>query len=275
MKLIVAGATGFVGTELIRQALSHPGVMSILALARRVTPVPQNTAPGADLSKLKSVVCDNFEDYPESVKKELSGADACVWYEFGFLSLSTPPPPPLFSLQMLPNELGAHRCHPSHLKTMPWEEVRKICYDYTVKGLETIAQLPQDSSAGKPLRFIYTSGAKGERDPSKKPWVLGDYCLMRGEAESFVLNYAKESRGAVEAAVAKPRLIDAPGKMSMAMNALSTIGRSIIGLPKVDVHEVAATLIDQAINGIEKDTLLNDDLIRIGQKALVEQQKSQ
>ncbi|KAJ8099000.1 putative nucleoside-diphosphate-sugar epimerase protein [Lipomyces tetrasporus] len=125
------------------------------------------------------------------------------------------------------------------------------------------------------VRFIYTSGANGERDPSKKPWVLGDYCLMRGEAQSFVLNYAKDSRGAVEAAVAKPGLIDAPGKMSMAMNALSTIGRSIIGLPKVDVHEVAATLIDQAINGIEKDTLLNDDLIRIGQKALAEQQKSQ
>ncbi|KAK9259809.1 hypothetical protein V1519DRAFT_432132 [Lipomyces tetrasporus] len=139
---------------------------------------------------------------------------------------------------------------------MPWEEVRKICYDYTVKGLETIAQLPQDSSAGKPCA-------------SSTP------AAPTGEAQSFVLNYAKDSRGAVEAAVAKPGLIDAPGKMSMAMNALSTIGRSIIGLPKVDVHEVAATLIDQAINGIEKDTLLNDDLIRIGQKALAEQQKSQ
>ncbi|KAK9365087.1 hypothetical protein V1509DRAFT_643052 [Lipomyces kononenkoae] len=247
MKLIVAGATGFVGTELIRQALSHPGVTSVLALARRPTRVPQKTAPGADPSKLKSVVCDNFEDYPESVKKELSGADACVW---------------LIAVT------------PSKVLTMPWEQVRTICYDYTVNGLETIAQLPR-SSADRPLRFIYTSGAKTERDPSKKPWVVGGYSLMRGEAESFVLNYAKESKGAVEAAVARPGLIDAPGKMSMPMNVLATIGRSIIGLPKVDVSEVAATLIDQAINGIEKDTLLNDDLIRIGQKALTEQQKRQ
>ena len=67
---------------------------------------------------------------------------------------------------------------PSQLKTTPWEEVRKVCVDYTMTGLETIAQLPRDS-AGKPFRFIYTSGAKSERDPSKKPWVLGDYCLMR------------------------------------------------------------------------------------------------
>jgi hypothetical protein len=67
---------------------------------------------------------------------------------------------------------------PSQLKKMPWEETRKICFDYTMKGLETISQLPRDS-AGKPFRFLYTSGANSERDPSKKPWVLGDYSLMR------------------------------------------------------------------------------------------------
>jgi hypothetical protein len=58
--------------------------------------------------------------------------------------------------------------------------------------------------------------------------------------------------------------------MNMAMKAVSTVGRSIIGLPLVGVSEIAATLLEQAINGIEKDTLLNDDLIRIGQKALAD-----
>lgn len=67
---------------------------------------------------------------------------------------------------------------PSQLKTMPWEETRKICYDYTIAGLETIAQLPRNA-AGTPLRFLYTSGAKTVRDPSQKPWILGDYSLMR------------------------------------------------------------------------------------------------
>ncbi|KAJ9396055.1 hypothetical protein DTO282F9_7030 [Paecilomyces variotii] len=248
MKLIVAGATGFVGTEVVRQALSNPGITSVIALARRTTPVPQNTDPGADISKLKFVVTDNFEEYSEDARKDLSGADACIW----LLAVT-----------------------PSKSKTMLWEEVRKICYDYTVKGLETIAQLPRDTSAGKPLRFIYTSGAMSERDQSsKKPWLLGDYRLMRGETESFVLNYAKESKGAVEAAVAKPGLINAPGKMNMAVNVLSTIGRSIIGLPMVDVSEVAATLIDQSVNGLEKETLLNEDLVRIGQKALARQQET-
>ncbi|KAJ9194607.1 hypothetical protein DTO166G4_4313 [Paecilomyces variotii] len=247
MKLIVAGATGFVGTEVVRQALSNPGITSVIALARRTTPVPQNTDPGADISKLKCVVTDNFEEYSEDARKDLSDADACIW----LLAVT-----------------------PSKSKTMPWEEVRKICYDYTVKGLETIAQLPRDISAGKPLRFIYTSGAMSERDQSNKPWLLGDYCLMRGATESFVLNYAKESKCAVEAAVAKPGLINAPGKMNMAVNVLSKIGRSMIGLPMVDVSEVAATLIDQSVNGLEKETLLNEDLVRIGQKALARQHET-
>lgn len=67
---------------------------------------------------------------------------------------------------------------PSKVKNMPWEDVRKICIDYTLKGMDTIAQLPRDSAI-KPLRFIYTSGAKAERDQSQKPWILGDYSLMR------------------------------------------------------------------------------------------------
>lgn len=79
MKLIVAGSTGFVGTEVIRQALSNPAVTSIAALARRKTEIPNNVAPNADASKLTSVICDDFENYSESVEKELSGADACIW----------------------------------------------------------------------------------------------------------------------------------------------------------------------------------------------------
>jgi hypothetical protein len=80
MKLIVAGSTGFVATEVIRQAVSHPSITSILALGRRTTAVPQNMGSGADTTKLKSVVCEDFGNYPESVKKELTGADACIWY---------------------------------------------------------------------------------------------------------------------------------------------------------------------------------------------------
>lgn len=91
---------------------------------------------------------------------------------------------------------------------------------------------------------------------------------MQGEAETRVLDFAKNSNGAVEACVAKPGLINAPGRTGLVMGALRSIGSAIISLPVLDVSEVAATLLEQAINGIEKETLLNDDLVRIGQKVL-------
>ena len=96
---------------------------------------------------------------------------------------------------------------------------------------------------------------------------------LQGETESRVLDYAKGSNGSVEACVAKPGLIDAPGRTGPVMKAVQTIGRSFIGLPKIDVSEIAAALLDQAVNGFENDTLLNEDLIRIGQKTSMEWQK--
>jgi hypothetical protein len=76
MKLIVAGSTGFVATEILRQAIRNPAITSIVALARRETVLDGS----ADTSKLKSVICDDFGNYSEEVKKEIAGADACIWY---------------------------------------------------------------------------------------------------------------------------------------------------------------------------------------------------
>jgi hypothetical protein len=56
----------------------------------------------------------------------------------------------------------------------------------------------------------------------------------------------------------KPGLIDAPGAEK----------REIPGLPHIDLPDIAAALLDQVIREFEKDTLSNDDLVRIGQRAL-------
>lgn len=67
---------------------------------------------------------------------------------------------------------------PSKLNTMSWEEACKISRDYAIAGIETITALPREGRS-KPLRFIYMSGSNAERDQTKKPWILGDFCLMR------------------------------------------------------------------------------------------------
>lgn len=77
MKIVIAGSSGFVGTELVRQALAIPVITSVVGLSRRETILPPLTA-GAD--KLKSIVCDNFDSYSDDLLKELYDVDACIWY---------------------------------------------------------------------------------------------------------------------------------------------------------------------------------------------------
>lgn len=76
MKIIIAGATGLVGSELVKQSLYIPEITSVIALARK----PVRLDGQANSSKVKSVVVKDYGEYPDEVKAEFTGADACIWY---------------------------------------------------------------------------------------------------------------------------------------------------------------------------------------------------
>lgn len=75
MKLILTGSTGFIGREVLTQALSHPSITSIVALTRH--PIP---APFASNPKVKNVLVDDFLTYTPSVLEQLEGSGGCIWY---------------------------------------------------------------------------------------------------------------------------------------------------------------------------------------------------
>jgi len=75
----------------------------------------------------------------------------------------------------------------------------------------------------------------------------------------LILKYGAESKGTVQSCVAKPGLIDHPSRER----------KEIPGVPHIELVDIAAALLNQISNGFEKDTLSNNDMIRIGQKVLV------
>ncbi|KAH8718804.1 hypothetical protein HC256_003433 [Beauveria bassiana] len=233
MKLIVVGATGLIGTEVIRQALLHKSVTSVIVLGRRPTPPPESVPAGPELEKFQSVTLEDFTNYTEHVKSQLSGADACIWH------------------------------------TMDFEAVKTVCVDYVMKGFDTLKQLPRPKS-GKPLRFVYASGAKAERDQTKKPWILGDYTLMRGRVETQLLDATAESGGVMETCLLRIGLVKSPERMGYITGMLAHAAAGIIGLPLIDIREIGGAAVSAAVHGFDKDTLDNDELIAMGRKELRE-----
>lgn len=75
MKLIVAGATGLVATEVINQCLQMPEITSIIALSRKPLEIKHINS-----SKLKTVIIKDYGIYPDEVTAQLASADACIWY---------------------------------------------------------------------------------------------------------------------------------------------------------------------------------------------------
>jgi N-acetyl-gamma-glutamylphosphate reductase len=72
MKIILAGSSGFIGAEVLRQCLLHPSITSLVALSRRDLPVSD--------PKLKTMIVKDWTQYEPEALKECEGAEACIWY---------------------------------------------------------------------------------------------------------------------------------------------------------------------------------------------------
>ena len=119
-------------------------------------------------------------------------------------------------------------------------------------GLRTM----HGAGLSQPFRFIYMSGIAAERDQSKTPSFKPKYSLMRGETESQVLAFAKEK--GFEAGAAKPGLITDGG---LAKRAFASTLYYTMSVPSVRVEQCAAAMLEQVVCGIEKEPLMNDDLV--------------
>ncbi|OOG00093.1 hypothetical protein ASPCADRAFT_203986 [Aspergillus carbonarius ITEM 5010] len=233
MKLIITGATGLLGTELIRQSLQNNKITQVIALARKPIQIDH-----VNSSKLKSVVIRDYGEYPDDVKAEFVGADACIW---------TVAITPFRQIQF------------------DFAEIKRVCQACTAEGFNAI----YEAGPARPFRFLYVSGSGTPRDPTRRPMVWGDYQVMRGETELMVLNFPSKHKD-VEVCIAKPGAITNSNSWFRVVigSMFSVLNLFTRAIPNVHLSEVAAALLNQAVQGFEQETLHNSDLVRIGQADL-------
>ncbi|KAF5548559.1 hypothetical protein FPHYL_9890 [Fusarium phyllophilum] len=221
------GATGYIGTGILRQALARSDVTSVVAVTRR--PLEQTA------TKLQNVIVPDYGTYSPAAKEAFAGAGACIW------------------------TVGVT---PSHAFRMDPEEVRKVCQDYTMLGLEAM----RSSGLARPFRVAYLSAVAVSRDVNKAMWFAPKFRQIRGTAENQVVEFAEASDGAIEAVIAKPGPVPVQG--GMLVTALAATSRALgIGVTEaVVLDDLAIALIDQVVHGIEKDPLWPADLNRLAEQ---------
>ncbi|KAG0650055.1 hypothetical protein D0Z07_3522 [Hyphodiscus hymeniophilus] len=224
MKLVLTGCTGFIGSEVLSQCLRNPAITSIIALSRRCLPDEVAKNP-----KFQVILMRDFTAYPDSVLRDLSGADAAIW------------------------------C----MGTTAGD--RALEHDYPVAFGSAFSKTL--ASSKKQFRYVHLSGAATERDQEKPLWFKGDMRKMKGAAESEMLAFAKEegNDGLWQTVIVKAGFV------------VSKDGRSprdlmgwVLGTSKsIRVDELAAAMIDIAINWSKQDTLQDcQAMVMKGREAL-------
>ncbi len=129
MKIIVTGATGLVGAEVVRQAMLDKDISEITALVRKPLDIPH--LPEQGRAKLRSVIHKNFLDY--SAPAELfKTQDACLWC------------------------LGVSQSQVSK------EEYHTITYDYTMAAAQAML------AANPSITFLFVSGEGADSTEQSK-----------------------------------------------------------------------------------------------------------
>ncbi|GIJ90179.1 hypothetical protein Asppvi_009131 [Aspergillus pseudoviridinutans] len=210
MKVIIAGATGFVGQEILSQCLAHPSITSIVALCRRELPI---TDPKLHVHLMKD---QDFLSYSDpQLSASLRGADACIW-----------------TLGITPSRASDEQA------------LRRVTLEYTSQAAKAFNnaftasnEAGQEASAGSKFRFVYFSGGLAERDQSKPLWFYAGYRRMR----NILLEQAAAHPATFESYIMRPGLV---------LSRQGTFADRVRGLaPSVRVDVLARAAVDVAVQG--------------------------
>ncbi|KAJ7053802.1 hypothetical protein C8F01DRAFT_1221634 [Mycena amicta] len=73
MHVILTGATGLVGTNVLHTCLASPAITKLSILSRRPFQLP------ASDNNTEIIIHKDYESYPPALITQLQGADACIW----------------------------------------------------------------------------------------------------------------------------------------------------------------------------------------------------
>ncbi|KAF2098080.1 hypothetical protein NA57DRAFT_76876 [Rhizodiscina lignyota] len=231
MKVVIFGASGFVGSYVLRQCIMDGAISSIVVISRRdIEPSYQQN------HKVRCVLHQNFLEYPQSILETFSDARACFWCIGG-----------------------------RHTQTSRWPTYEDYVHDSVelpLAAARVFATSVAPSLAQKPFRFIFCSGDSTELDPSKSLWIMGTTRKVKGKAEKGLYELADQCPTEFEAYSARPCGIYSPNP-NIKERLLTTFV-----LPSLRVEALAATMVYLAKEGYDQRIVDHKTAKELGERLL-------
>lgn len=218
MKVIITGATGWVGGQVLAQALRRAEITHIILLQRRPLSIDLSTAT----TTVETIVHADFTTYPESLLAQLTGTTAILWALGG-------------RHDKFPDLETAREVNVTYLQSFCKQVLPRLTSnDTTVNG-----------QLSSPLRFVLCGGALPEPDPAARLWFLAETRKLKGAAEVIIFE-AEAAARSLEAYTVRPAVImaDKPSWLEWVHGLVA---------PSVRVGELAVVMVEIGVNGGGKD----------------------
>jgi hypothetical protein len=169
MKVLLTGATGFIGTEIIDQCIKHNYISHVYCLTRKTLDPKYATH-----KKITQVIHEDFSQYPDYLLDKLAnyGIEGCIW------------------------ALGTKQ-----VQFKNKEEAETITIHYPIQAANAFAmklatRLDPKAPPMKqkfPFRFVFISGYGAEQDQFRTLWMWSEWRKQKGALEKGVFDVADSS----------------------------------------------------------------------------------
>ncbi|KAF2766754.1 hypothetical protein EJ03DRAFT_297769 [Teratosphaeria nubilosa] len=246
MKLVLAGATGFVGSEVLEQCIAHNYIEKIVVLTRKPLDGKYFHNKRAT-QKIVEIIHEDFAVYDESLLRRLrdEGVEGCIW------------------------ALGRAKMEQFNNDK---DEATRVNMHYPMQAAQAFAihlataLSPQKMPKQKfPFRFIFISGWGAEQNQFRTLWLWNDSRKIKGAAEKGIFDIADNSE-----VIQGHRCFEAislrPGQVIQRGDAIGTILYEAT-VPSIAVDRLAKMAIRQVLMGtgdekkrvLENKECLGDD----------------
>lgn len=153
MEVLLTGATGAIGKEVLVQCLNHPSIATVVAFSRRE--LPEEVSGNG---KLKVIVRKDFEQWCDATTLEdLKDADAMIWYAL--------------TVRNFKNPGSQNNCFIRTMGTYHGDPVIDLEFPINFQS-SLLNAMSKRSRISSRFRYVHLSGCTNVQDQNKPLWFL-------------------------------------------------------------------------------------------------------